>query len=197
MPVTNQHAPTPSSGDCWRLVIEDMEARRRLGIARYGTPLQPHNGRDALVDAYQEALDLAVYLRQAIAERNAATPSPTDASALDLARRLAPGLAWEAEDDYEARAPLADGWARLTRDSLGRGYLTVLPGASGWRWIDDYLVFHDRLDLARGCLIGRCRIYLAERRYAPLTVAIASRVRGVQALLTGLEAATVPAEIRR
>ena len=35
----------------------------------HGTPLQAHNGRDPLVDAYQEALDLAVYLRQAIEER--------------------------------------------------------------------------------------------------------------------------------
>ena len=42
----------------------------KAGIVRYGTPLQAHNGRDALVDAYQEALDLAVYLRQAIYERD-------------------------------------------------------------------------------------------------------------------------------
>lgn len=34
-------------------------------------PLQAHNGRDPLVDAYQEALDLVVYLRQAIEERRA------------------------------------------------------------------------------------------------------------------------------
>lgn len=34
-------------------------------------PLEPaHNGRDALVDAYQEALDLTMYLRQAIEERS-------------------------------------------------------------------------------------------------------------------------------
>jgi hypothetical protein len=32
-------------------------------------PLRAHNGRVALVDAYQEALDLAVYLRQEVAER--------------------------------------------------------------------------------------------------------------------------------
>jgi hypothetical protein len=32
--------------------------------------LQPHNGRDCLMDAYQEALDLAMYLRQAIFERD-------------------------------------------------------------------------------------------------------------------------------
>ena len=32
--------------------------------------VQPFNGRDALVDAFQEALDLCVYLRQAIYERD-------------------------------------------------------------------------------------------------------------------------------
>jgi hypothetical protein len=52
------------------LVVEDMIERKRIGIERYGTPLQAHNGRDALVDAYQEALDLVMYLRQAIEERH-------------------------------------------------------------------------------------------------------------------------------
>lgn len=41
---------------------------RHAGRQRYGTPLTTHNGRDHLVDAYQEALDLAVYLRAHIAE---------------------------------------------------------------------------------------------------------------------------------
>lgn len=54
----------------WNLVIQDMRRRDRDGRNKYGTPLQAFNGRDALVDAYQEALDLAVYLRQAIEERN-------------------------------------------------------------------------------------------------------------------------------
>lgn len=62
-PVPNERRPV------WELVIEDMAERDRVGRERYGTPLQPHNGRDALVDAYQEALDLVVYLRQAIEER--------------------------------------------------------------------------------------------------------------------------------
>lgn len=69
-----QCAPAPERADqpaVWDLVIADMEARDRVGRERYGTPLQPHNGRDALVDAYQEALDLVVYLRQAIHERDA------------------------------------------------------------------------------------------------------------------------------
>jgi len=69
-PTTEQPAPRPGTGDIWRLVIADMEVRRQTGITRYGTPLQADNGRDALTDAYQEALDMCVYLRQAIAERD-------------------------------------------------------------------------------------------------------------------------------
>lgn len=54
----------------WALVIMDMASRDRLGRQRYGTPLQPFNGRDSLQDAYEEALDLAVYLRNTIYERD-------------------------------------------------------------------------------------------------------------------------------
>ena len=70
MTIKDQPPPVQSSGDIWRLVIDDMEQRRAVGIERYGVPLQAHNGRDALVDAYQEALDLCCYLRQAIEERS-------------------------------------------------------------------------------------------------------------------------------
>ena len=67
---TPQPSPTPNSQPAiWDLVITDMQARDRLGEKKYGTRLQPFNHRDALVDAYQEALDLVVYLRQAIFER--------------------------------------------------------------------------------------------------------------------------------
>lgn len=54
----------------WDLVVDDMYARDAEGVKRYGTRLQPKNGRDAAVDAYQEALDLAVYLRQFLYERD-------------------------------------------------------------------------------------------------------------------------------
>lgn len=54
----------------WDMVIADMSERDAIGKKRYGTRLQPFNGRDALIDAYQEALDLCVYLRQAIFERD-------------------------------------------------------------------------------------------------------------------------------
>lgn len=49
----------------------DFAARTQQGIATYGEPLRAHNGRHALVDAYQEALDLAQYLRQWLAEQAA------------------------------------------------------------------------------------------------------------------------------
>lgn len=52
-----------------RLVQDDLEARLKIGVDRYGQPLQAFNGRNALRDAYEEILDLAVYLRQAIFEQ--------------------------------------------------------------------------------------------------------------------------------
>lgn len=52
----------------YNLLIQDMEAREALGRARYGTVLCLRNGRDMAVDAYQEALDLCVYLKGAALE---------------------------------------------------------------------------------------------------------------------------------
>lgn len=66
--------PNPKPNDypaVWAAVIADMHERDAVGRRRYGVALQPFNGRDALQDAYEEALDLAVYLRQCIMERNA------------------------------------------------------------------------------------------------------------------------------
>lgn len=82
--------PPPTHNDhpaCWDLVIEDlreakfvahkvrveetlvdMRERDQVGFERYGTRLQPFNGRDSLIDAYQEGLDLCVYLRTALYE---------------------------------------------------------------------------------------------------------------------------------
>ena len=65
----SQPDPTPGKQDVADLVLTDIQARVGLGLERYGTKLQTFNGRDALWDAYQEALDLVMYLRQAITER--------------------------------------------------------------------------------------------------------------------------------
>jgi hypothetical protein len=84
--IKDQPAPAPNAGASMHdLVAADLDAlwsdapdvakvrtdladRKQVGLDRYGTTLQAGNGRDALVDAYQEALDLIVYLRQALAE---------------------------------------------------------------------------------------------------------------------------------
>jgi hypothetical protein len=73
-----QQAPVPNGNPAIAdLVIADVRARQDLGQRRYGVDLQAGNGRDALVDAYQEAIDLAMYLRQAIEERDAKTATET------------------------------------------------------------------------------------------------------------------------
>lgn len=46
----------------------DMVARDDMGRAKYGVPLTSGDGRDHLVDAYQEALDLLAYARQELDE---------------------------------------------------------------------------------------------------------------------------------
>ena len=57
--------PTINEGPCIQdLVIADIEKRKEIGIERYGTTLQPFNGRDSGRDAYEEALDLVQYMKQ-------------------------------------------------------------------------------------------------------------------------------------
>lgn len=69
--VAPQPAPVKTSQPAaWDLVMDDMRARDNFGFQKYGTRLQADNGRDSLVDAYQEALDLAVYLRNEIYRRD-------------------------------------------------------------------------------------------------------------------------------
>lgn len=46
-----------------------LKLRREFGMAKYGTELHSHNGRDPLADALQEAIDQTVYLQQACMER--------------------------------------------------------------------------------------------------------------------------------
>lgn len=66
----DQPVPIPHDGpDVTELVIADLRERRRLGVDRYGTPLQPFNGRDPGLDLYQELLDAVQYRRQEIEEQ--------------------------------------------------------------------------------------------------------------------------------
>lgn len=68
----DQPMPTTSeqSRDVQQELVRMVQERRQLGIQRYGSPLMTHNGRDALQDALEEAVDLAAYLMQLRMERD-------------------------------------------------------------------------------------------------------------------------------
>lgn len=71
----DQPPPVASTGDVWAHMIDTlrheqrfpdllpiMEEFRVIGIARYGVPLQIHNGRDHRVGAARKLLDAAAHL---------------------------------------------------------------------------------------------------------------------------------------
>ena len=51
-------------------VVKDFKRRAEIGEKKYGERLRPFNGRDAFLDAYQEAIDLVVYLKQILLEQD-------------------------------------------------------------------------------------------------------------------------------
>ena len=63
-----QKTPKGLGRDIANLVREDIEARVEFGREQYGERLRAFNGRSAKIDAYQEALDLCLYLRQDLEE---------------------------------------------------------------------------------------------------------------------------------
>jgi hypothetical protein len=73
-----QAPPAPRQGmpSAAEMLLQDMQERIRSGVERFGEHLQIHNGRNTLIDAYHEALDLAAFMRKKIAEQ--AEPIITD-----------------------------------------------------------------------------------------------------------------------
>ena len=49
-------------------ISQEVPLRRQVGIERYGTALQPFNGRDSLRDLWEELLDASTYFMQVEAE---------------------------------------------------------------------------------------------------------------------------------
>ena len=84
--MSDKHAierePMPTNGkiSVLPMVIKDLKSRDMIGRKKYGTTLQTKNGRDALVDAYQEALDLVMYLKQTLMERYCLCEHPEPSS---------------------------------------------------------------------------------------------------------------------
>jgi hypothetical protein len=107
-----QAMPVPNdSPSVQGMVRADLETREKIGVERYGTALQPHNGRDGLRDAYEEVLDLACYLRQAIAERRR---EDVDAAVAEVHAQLGPEL--QRKDDLLAEMRRQLKAADQTRD---------------------------------------------------------------------------------
>lgn len=65
-------------------LIAEIEARKQLGIERYGQPLMTGNGRDALRDAWEEVIDLAAYLTQMRMEQEEQATDEANAVVLGL-----------------------------------------------------------------------------------------------------------------
>ena len=143
--IVDQPPPIPSDRPSIQsLVRVDLEERERIGVERYGMPLQAHNGRDALVDAYQEAMDLTQYLRQAIEER---PREDVDAAVAEVRAELEPQL--QRKDDLlaEMRRQLAASDRardRAAREGYGQAIATLRDvkrrtGSSAAGWAADYL----------------------------------------------------------
>lgn len=76
-PETDQPLPVAGRGPhIHDLVQRDVAARKQVGIRKYGRPLQAGNGRNMLRDAYEEVLDLAIYLRGELENRNGDGDNP-------------------------------------------------------------------------------------------------------------------------
>jgi hypothetical protein len=106
--VLPQPPPTGDGAEVWPLVIAELRAqghhrlaeygaaRDAFGRAKYGTPLRVVNGRDALVEVLQEALDAVAYARQFHEEACNATSFAIYRGAIVFAQAVA-----EALDDRE------------------------------------------------------------------------------------------------
>lgn len=67
-PSTDQQLPSGGQQEVQQALINVIAARRELGIRKYGQRVMTYNGRSALRDAWEEVIDLAVYLTQMMLE---------------------------------------------------------------------------------------------------------------------------------
>jgi len=66
--VMPQNPPVAGEEIVLKFVMEDLKKRALMGKRKYHRYLETFNGRNALIDAYQEALDLVMYLKQQLLE---------------------------------------------------------------------------------------------------------------------------------
>lgn len=66
--MTEQPLPARGQVDVTEALIAHLRERQAKGIEKYGRPLETFNGRDMLLDAFQESLDQSQYLLGKILE---------------------------------------------------------------------------------------------------------------------------------
>lgn len=71
----------------YSLVIADMVSRAEQGKLKYGRYLEAGNGRDGLIDLYEELLDASQYVRQVIEEDKAKNSCYIGLTGIDLYRK--------------------------------------------------------------------------------------------------------------
>lgn len=92
-PLVIEEAKACLAGPVVDLLLADMAERHAFGIAQYKVALAAHNGRDHLVDSYQETLDQTAYLRNEIEEGDpSGVASELYPQALSMALRLREAL---------------------------------------------------------------------------------------------------------
>lgn len=64
----NQGAIRDEPNEVTSGILDDLARRTELGIKRYGQPLMTRDGRDTILDAYEESLDQAQYLQKLVIE---------------------------------------------------------------------------------------------------------------------------------
>ena len=64
--------------DSWNAVMQDMLERNEVGAKKYNKYLNPNTSEDMIQHAYEEALDLAVYLKTLIMQRDQTTEKVWD-----------------------------------------------------------------------------------------------------------------------
>lgn len=73
-PERDQPLPKPGKLPVQQILIHAIEERREHGIRKYGRALETDNGRNALQDAWEEAMDLLLYLTRARLEHGDVIP---------------------------------------------------------------------------------------------------------------------------
>jgi hypothetical protein len=66
MPIYHNKDEVMAKQDVFKRVIVDLKNRDNLGWTQHGRPLQPDTYDNPLQEAYEEALDLVVYLKCAL-----------------------------------------------------------------------------------------------------------------------------------